>query len=626
MLGLLLASTRTEAAKQKPWIKAAYDTAPFTPGVTHQQNVCEYYKMYHNGTVPLRDALNGLALRPIIGTGEYFPYSKEHGMDPDDPGILVDILDELADRAGFTWRTSFAVNYFPISDNSTYTDNLLWGAETYDVAVSWWDRTVERMDIGITFLEPWNDGSIVLIDKDEAVVEDIQNEGSVVLWNWIRPFDSTVWLLILFTVCLSGWVYQFIEFLQGEREDRTMWQWTRDNFYLSAINFSQNFEYEPKSSGAKIFAVSMTLFALLITATYTANLASLLVVYQQKSGPVESIEQAVVQKLPICTYANTPSHEHIQEEYPRAKLRPKKNELAAFQALQAGECDLLAAQYDNWLAFKRDNRYNPDCDMEWVGRKVLSVRSGFAVKADAGWKCTTFIKDVLNLHMVEMISEGVLERLKAKQRYKMYMSHPTKCNRLSEIFNSRRLETTYTAESQPATSTGRSDQERNLKGASKSPSSSSANDENNASSLTLTHMVGTFVLHWFLMAVAVFVTVCKTYRRGWNKEPTAHEVAKSEPGRAHAISKPFTEPRSQVVSATNPSFDWEGKYAQLSVKDKALVDIIFQKSELPKLPQPPEPQEEEADPSVRLVSLYTDKLSERSTETVLSQFGLSSGT
>lgn len=630
---LLLALAKTEA-EQEPyqgWSKAAFTTAPFAPGISHRQDICEYFNAYGNGTVELRDALRGLALRPVFGTTEYFPYDADKGIDPRNPGIVVAIMDELAQRAGFTWRDSFGVIYWPPTGNSTYTENLLWGVESYDIAADWWDRTVERMDLGITFLEPWLDGSVILIDKED--LSQTETSSSIVYWNWIRPFDSTVWLLILFTTIFSALVYQLIEFLQGDRDDRSLWQWTRDNFYLGALNFSGNFAYEPTSLGGMIFGVSMTLFALLITATYTANLASLLVISKQQPAAIESIEQAVSQKLPICTWAGTASDEYIRAKHSRAKLFPKQDELSAFQALQEGECELFAAQKDNWLTLAGDNRYNPDCDMEWVGRTVRSVSSGFAVKADAGWKCTTFIKDVLNLHMVEMMSEGVLEQMKARQRWLAQQVHPADCGAGADYYDgnvrrNRRLKAMAmdNRKSEPLESTVRSERKRMLKaGASAVPSNNDG--ENDAYSLTLEHMIGTFVLHWALMAMAVFVTFCNTYKRGWGKEPSVEEAAPPEcsphesvkiyaasksskeaalpessppeSSKICAASDSSKESNTQAVSTSNAVFDVEGKYGQLSAQDKALVDtmidMMYQRSHVPDLFPPPEPVEEEAE-------------------------------
>lgn len=568
LLAVLVASHVTEGTKP------TFTTPVLTPGVSHRQDFCGQYQLFQNGSLALRDGLRGLVLHPIIGPGRtYFRYTEAHGIDESYPGILIELLDELADRAGFEWRDSFAV-LDPPTGNTTYTELLKWGSETYDLAVNWWDRTNERLDIGISYLEPWNDASVILIDKDESAFE---SSTEVVYWNWLRPFETKVWWLIVSTIVLSGLVYQFIEYLQDEREGRSAWDWTTENLYMSAINFSQNFEYAPTSFGSKVFGVSMTLFALLITATYTANLASLLVESKRQPPVVDSIERAVLMELPICTYANTPFDQHIQKQYPNARRRPKKTELEAFQALQNGECALFTAHMDNWLIYKGDNRYNPECDMKWVGRVQETIKSGFAIKSDAGFKCTSFIRDVLNLHMVEMIREGVLEELKDKQRQEIQAPHPLTCEApitTQEEDNGRRVLRQGSGNRMDGASAGVT---RQLKsGGSAAAISSGGSDD--PTSLTLEQMAGTFVLHWFLMAVAVLISACTVWYeklRGSTKEPS--ETADVE--QDYVCSWCQAAGNGTERSIPFGVFDWEGEYMQLSADEKALVDIIFKRKQ-----------------------------------------------
>lgn len=101
---------------------------------------------------------------------------------------------------------------------------------------------------------------------EESVVED-----SVDLYNWLRPFDLGVWLMTAATIVLSALAYQWLEALSGHRGQRTWWKWFMDNLYLSAINFPQNYEYEPHGFAARLFGVSISLWALLMTATCTLS-------------------------------------------------------------------------------------------------------------------------------------------------------------------------------------------------------------------------------------------------------------------------------------------------------------------------------------------------------------------
>lgn len=145
---------------------------------THRQDMCERYDMVRLGNITLRDALQGMELRSLMRVGDFFRYTDEDGIDPLDPGLLAVMMDELARRAGFTWRNSFGVVHKlpdkpPVENNEessgnslapnatiaaaplTFTDLLIWSTETYDLSINWWDQTLERLERGASEFEEW---------------------------------------------------------------------------------------------------------------------------------------------------------------------------------------------------------------------------------------------------------------------------------------------------------------------------------------------------------------------------------------------------------------------------------------------------------------------------------------
>ena len=249
---------------------AFFKTKQMTPNITHRQNVCERYEMFRNGTIELKDALSGLQLNVLMGNyqGAYFNYNSETGINKDNPGLTAVILDELSRRSKFTWRNSFGVFYDPQGSeyNETWTDLLVWGTDTYDINIDWWSKNLIRMNLGIAFLREWYDSSIILITKKQPIT--ISNK--VVFWNWTRPYEPSVWYLTIFTIILSGICYQIIEYFGNNRQipehyktkRTTHWTWFTENVYLSAINFPQNYEYEPKTFAGRLFGISISLWAL----------------------------------------------------------------------------------------------------------------------------------------------------------------------------------------------------------------------------------------------------------------------------------------------------------------------------------------------------------------------------
>jgi hypothetical protein len=174
--------------------KLSFTTEPFAADVTHRQDICGRYELFRSGELELRYALEGLALRPVMRLNDYFNYDFETGIDDSDPGLMATLMDELADRAGFTWRGSFAILEPPKASLNltwTFTDLLIWSVDTYDITINWWDQSVEWMEQGVAYIEPWFDGSIepwfdgsvILIDQEDPP----EDSGKISLFNWWRP-------------------------------------------------------------------------------------------------------------------------------------------------------------------------------------------------------------------------------------------------------------------------------------------------------------------------------------------------------------------------------------------------------------------------------------------------------
>ena len=276
---------------------------------------------------------------------------------------------------------------------------------------------------------------------------------------------------------------------------------------------------------------------------------------QRTTLQIDTIDQAIAHGIPICTYENTNADFLIKERYKHADRRPKPTELDAFQALKVGECGLVAAYKDNWLGYQSNSEYNPDCDLEWVGREQEIIKSGFAVKADAGHLCTSFVRDVINLHLTELISGGILAEVWEKHR-----SQTSDIDCAAESFDEgrRRLRN-----SPHKTKTPPLKQRRKLKGAARS---AAADPGVPTSSLTIQQMAGTFVLHYGMMAIAVVVSALSSY---YQKRIYRQDVKKGvERG---IIERQVFRSHGPIIGAAprvNTSVTWDPKNPRISVTTK----------------------------------------------------------
>ena len=259
---LLLLHTTKNAVIATTGDKAVFPTP--LKGVTQEsfrQSVCDRYTAESS---ELRHALSGLALRPILTVSKFVGYNDTHGLEED--SLVVQILDDLAERANFTWRDSFAISYGP-EHNQTWTEMLQLYTDMYDISIDYWDKSGERLNKGIAFVDRWFDGSMILVEK----IVPLDDTDKVNYTNFMRPFTPTVWLVILATGVASALIYMFLEWLAKERDNRSFWQWFQDNLFLSALNFSQNYSYEPVSPAGRIFGFSMAIWAMVLGATYTGK-------------------------------------------------------------------------------------------------------------------------------------------------------------------------------------------------------------------------------------------------------------------------------------------------------------------------------------------------------------------
>ena len=195
LFSLLLLSTSVRLVSGSQM--ATFFVQPDDFKVSHRQNFCERHNAFLNSTnsttLDMRRALEGLKLNVALGAydGSFFNYDAEKGIDPYNPGIAAELMDELADRGGFTWRDTFGVYYLP-AQNTSWTDLLLWSIETYDLNVDWWAKNVDRMEKGAVYIKEWYDSSMILVGKQDPNEKD-QNEGELNWWGFVRPFDSSVW-------------------------------------------------------------------------------------------------------------------------------------------------------------------------------------------------------------------------------------------------------------------------------------------------------------------------------------------------------------------------------------------------------------------------------------------------
>lgn len=121
-------------------------------------NVCQRQFEIIQGNRTLSEALEGLDLSvamtnyPSANEDKLFSLDKiTGGIKEEDPGLFVVLMDEVARRAKFRWRNSYAA-ISPLTSNDgnkTWTDLLKWEVTHFDIAADYWGRSRQRMALGV---------------------------------------------------------------------------------------------------------------------------------------------------------------------------------------------------------------------------------------------------------------------------------------------------------------------------------------------------------------------------------------------------------------------------------------------------------------------------------------------
>ena len=69
----------------------------------------------------------------------------------------------------------------------------------------------------------------------------------------------------------------------------------------------------------------------------------------------------------------------------------------------------------NWNLDQVSPIYNPGCANEYVGRSFRPRSSGFASKSDSSDKCSSLIRDTLDVFVSEMKLDGTMDQFYAEQ-------------------------------------------------------------------------------------------------------------------------------------------------------------------------------------------------------------------
>jgi hypothetical protein len=196
------------------------------------------------------------------------------------------------------------------------------------------------------------------------------------------------------------------------------WRNVGMSLYLTIAAFTAGGSFRPYSFTGKAFVLTWTFTALVLVTSYTANMASMLVVSRAKESVVADVEDATARGLPVCVYRNGAFDEFIRAQYPHLNIRYPAE--WTYESLRTGECAAMIKDHTSFKVDRGLSKYNKNCDLEFAGAPLTDVYSSFAAQPDPGSSsgpdddilCTDLLVDVVNAALHDMGCDGWLRREK----------------------------------------------------------------------------------------------------------------------------------------------------------------------------------------------------------------------
>lgn len=222
-----------------------------------RQSVCDRQLAINNGTLEFRDGLEGMRLNVALSQGVFGGLDLDGTIPEQEPKLDVRIMDELAIRAGFAWRESFAAVTPPSNNSSITFDEILdWSVETFDVSAIGWTRTRDRINRGTAFPQGFVDGSIILVGRAPKA----DGRKSLNLWSFLLPFSWDCWLLIALTFVISGLIYFWMERTNHNSDRQELESQPIETIFFSALTFIGDIKFQPSTNYARLFVFTLALW------------------------------------------------------------------------------------------------------------------------------------------------------------------------------------------------------------------------------------------------------------------------------------------------------------------------------------------------------------------------------
>lgn len=327
-------------------------------------------------------------------------------------GFNIDLIEEMSEMLGFTFEIR-DIGY-PLA-NETWTTMIFRAIDDTDLTMSFWIKNGARLK-QIEFLEGHIDFSPGLVAR-RAQKEDLSYWTWENLSSFMRPFTWLLWSALVGMVLVSGVADFIIE--RARTKDASL---TASLYEYCAGFLWGGFEY-PLSKASAVFQIILGFLLLIVVATYTANLASFIVLGAVPGLSCSSVETAMLNSKIIVT-EDGGYLERISSTFPRLQYETvfgcgggaecMSNRVLGITTPkgQGADAGVLAdgaltpkLYYQQW---KSSTDTRDTCSLEWVQTLFADT---------AGWvasRRSMCVRTAIEWAFYQLARRGTIERLHIK--------------------------------------------------------------------------------------------------------------------------------------------------------------------------------------------------------------------
>lgn len=265
-------------------------------------------------------------------------------------GLVIDVIRKLAKSCGFKFKLS-------LGEDGRHRN---------------WLKTMERVGNAKNGLDMV--ASCIVVNPTRARVCQfttsyyqlrvgmlVKRTDSVAtgMWSFFHPFHWTVWFCIILVVFLSATVIMITD-PRGVKTPRQSSLFLDSLFFSVSALFSTHWTDNITRAPAQVFLVVLQFFVVIIIASYTANMATILQGNEKMAEPVITSERDVYTR-PVGCIAGGMFCPYLRKNLGVRKVIPLENRSEALSALRSGRID---AYFHNHLHVQM--LAGIECDLEAI--------------------------------------------------------------------------------------------------------------------------------------------------------------------------------------------------------------------------------------------------------------------